>query len=93
MRLPKKCLSRIAESLSRQPRPGIEPVDPRPRPTGLGVRVFDECRAGAVTVDRVALGLDIGVADAAMALARLERDGWVRHVAGWFEVTGEGTAG
>ncbi len=68
-------------------------VDPRPRPTGLGVRVFDECRAGAVTVDRVALGLDIGVADAAMALARLERDGWVRHVAGWFEVTGEGAAG
>ena len=32
--------------------------------------------------------MGIGVDDAAMALARLERAGWVRHVAGWFEAEG-----
>ena len=43
------------------------------------------CRAQASTLDHVVAGLGVGVADAAMALARLERSGWVRDAGGWFE--------
>ena len=31
----------------------------------------------------------LGVAEAAMALARLERNGWLREVSGWFEFAGD----
>ena len=47
--------------------------------------MLERCRAEASTLDHVVAGLGLGVADAAMALARLERSGWVRDAGGWFE--------
>ena len=49
--------------------------------------VLERCRSGPVTVDALAAALDLGLADAALALARLERSGWLYEEAGWFEVT------
>lgn len=40
---------------------------------------------GAATLDRVVVAADLPVAAAAFALARLERDGWLVEVDGWFE--------
>ena len=44
-------------------------------------------RAGSIprTLDEIVVGLDLPIAEAAMALARLERTGWVREAGGWFE--------
>jgi DNA processing protein len=61
--------------------------DPRRRPHGVESAVLERCRSGPVTVDALAAALDLGLADAALALARLERSGWLYEEAGWFEVT------
>ena len=66
-------------------RAGRTGFDPRPLPRGLEAAVLECCRAEASTLDHVVAGLGVGVADAAMALARLERSGWVRDAGGWFE--------
>jgi DNA processing protein len=62
-------------------------VDPRPAPRGPEAAVLERCRSGPVTVDAVAQDLGLTVADAALALARLERSGWLCEDGGWFEVT------
>jgi hypothetical protein len=36
----------------------------------------------------VVADLDLSLSDAAMAVARLERAGWVREAGGWFEAVG-----
>jgi DNA processing protein len=62
--------------------------DSRPVPDALGARVLGLCRSGPRTLDDVVVALELTVAQAAMALARLEHSGWVGETAGWFEVLG-----
>ena len=39
-------------------------------------------------LDTVVAALRVPLLDAAMAVARLERTGWVREAGGWFEAVG-----
>jgi DNA processing protein len=59
--------------------------DPRPLPRGVEAAVLAACRDDPRTLDGVVTALALPMADAAMALARLERTGWVRESGGWFE--------
>jgi DNA processing protein len=66
-------------------RAGRHRIDPRPLPRERAAHVVQLCRDEARTIEQLALltGLDLG--DAAMTLARLEHQGWVRETGGWFE--------
>ncbi len=66
-------------------RAGQAAYDPRPLPRGLAAEVLAVCRRDPCTLDEVVVQLGLSVADAAMALARLERTGWVHEAGGWFE--------
>ncbi|MET0460019.1 MAG: DNA-processing protein DprA [Ilumatobacteraceae bacterium] len=66
-------------------RAGPVAYDPRPLPRGLEADVLAACRDDPRTLDEIVVGLDLPIAEAAMALARLERTGWVREAGGWFE--------
>jgi DNA processing protein len=66
-------------------RAGSARYDPRPLPRGVEADVLAACRDDPRTLDDVVVLLDLPVAEAAMALARLERAGWVRDAGGWFE--------
>ncbi len=59
--------------------------DPRPIPRGIQAAVLDRCRRDACTLDEVVVDLELPITEAAMALAHLERTGWVREAGGWFE--------
>jgi DNA processing protein len=62
--------------------------DPRPAVGQLGAAILERCRLQPQTLDDLCRGLSITVSTAALALARLERDGWVADTGGWFEVLG-----
>lgn len=66
-------------------RAGAIAFDPRPLPRGVEADVLAACRDDPRTLDDLVAGLSLPIAEAAMALARLERTGWVREVGGWFE--------
>ncbi|MCU0261633.1 MAG: DNA-protecting protein DprA, partial [Ilumatobacteraceae bacterium] len=66
-------------------RVGTGPVDLRPLPTGLAADLLDRCRGDAATLDELVLATGEPLARVAMALARLERDGWLAESGGWFE--------
>lgn len=66
-------------------RAGPVAYDPRPLPRGLEADVLAACRVDPCTLDEIVVGLDLPIAEAAMALARLERTGWIREAGGWFE--------
>jgi DNA processing protein len=66
-------------------RAGMVRYDPRPLPRGVEADVLAACRDDPRTLDDVVVALDLPVATAAMALARLERSGWLRDSGGWFE--------
>lgn len=59
--------------------------DPRALPRGVDARVVEACRTEPRTIDALCAVCDLELAESAMALARLERDGWVRETGGWFE--------
>lgn len=67
---------------------GTLPFDPRPLPRGVEAMVLDRCRTDPCTLTDVVADLDLSLSEAAMAVARLERTGWVRESGGWFEVVG-----
>ena len=69
-------------------RAGATRFDPRPPPSGREVAVLACCRGEPRTLDDVVRECGLGVAEAAMALARLERDGWLAEAGGWFEALG-----
>lgn len=69
-------------------RAGSSPYDPRPMPRGIEAAVLDACRQDPRTLEEIVVALDLPIAEAAMALARLERSGWVREAGGWFEPVG-----
>ena len=64
-------------------------VELRPPPTGPGARVVDRCRRGPATIDQLVADLGIDVVEAARAVGRLERDGWLVEFGGWFEYVDE----
>lgn len=64
------------------------PFDPRPAPRGLEADVLARCRSAPCTLETVVAELGLDLPDAAMAVARLERSGWVRQAGGWFEAVG-----
>ena len=66
-------------------RAGCAHYDPRPLPRGVEADVLTACRADPRTLDDIVVALELPVATAAMALARLERSGWLRDSGGWFE--------
>jgi DNA processing protein len=66
-------------------RAGRQRVDRRPIPRGLEAQLLERCRQGATTIEQIVTELDLELSEAALALARLERSGWVREVSGWFE--------
>ena len=66
-------------------RAGHSDYDPRPLPRGEEATVFEVCRRDPRTLEDIVTGLGMPISEAAMALARLERTGWVRETGGWFE--------
>lgn len=69
-------------------RAGELPFDPRPEPDDLQRRVLAVCVDEPTTLDGVVAALGIPIADAALAVARLERSGWLVEASGWFEPAG-----
>lgn len=63
--------------------------DSRPRPQGMEADVLRLCGVGPQSVEQLAAALAIDLASAAMALARLERSGWLAEAGGWFEPVDE----
>lgn len=63
--------------------------DARPPLSGDRAAVYDACRATPRTIDAVMLLTGNTVGEAAMLLARLERDGWLTETGGWFEAVDE----
>ena len=57
-------------------------------PTTLEGRVFALCADRPCTLDDLVSELRVTVHEAAMAAARLERDGWLVDTAGWLEPAG-----
>lgn len=69
-------------------RAGNAPFDPRPAPRGVEADVFERCLRVPCTLDALVTELGLELSEAAMAVARLERSGWVRQAGGWFEAVG-----
>ena len=67
---------------------GPAPFDPRPRPRGVEAEVLACVQDGPRPLDSLVEALRIPLPAAAMAVARLERSGWVREADGWFEAVG-----
>jgi len=59
--------------------------DTRRRPVGIEAELLTICRAEPATVEQLAVRSGGELVEVAMGLARLERSGWVRESAGWFE--------
>jgi DNA processing protein len=64
------------------------PADPRQRPLGSDLDVYETCSVEPRTIDGLALACSLSLVDAAMAVARLEQHGWIQQSDGWFEAVG-----
>ena len=84
---PVSCADDVLGALGLDSRRRRRPFDPRPCP-GRDRRLVEQCRADPRTLDEVAMRSDPTAREAAMALARLERSGWLHEVGGWFEAIG-----
>jgi DNA processing protein len=69
-------------------RRGELPFDPRPELDRLQAGVLAACSELPSTLDMLVLELGRPIAEIALALARLERDGRLIEAGGWFETTG-----
>ena len=75
----------MALGLDRR-RAGRRRHDPRSLPSSDDRRVIDACRSAPQTLETLAASrLGDSLVDVALAVARLERAGWLRETAGWFE--------
>ncbi len=63
-------------------------TDRRARPCGVDLTVYESCAGQPRTIDGLVLACSVSLADAAMAVARLEQGGWIRELDGWFETVG-----
>ena len=68
-------------------RAGPVPFDPRPAPVGAQADVLRACEGEPCTLDVLVQRTGLDLTQAALAAARLEHDGWLVEVAGWFEPT------
>jgi DNA processing protein len=66
-------------------RAGRTTFDPRPMPRGVEADVLAACGTDPRTLDDLVVTLGLPMHEAAMALAHLERAGWLRESGGWFE--------
>lgn len=75
------------EFAAAHPTPGATPTAaaPRPVPAGIDALVLDAVGWEPTSVEAVLRRTDLGVGQAAAALSRLQRKGWVRGQAGWWE--------
>ena len=69
-------------------RSSAAPTDPRPRPRGADLDVYETCAGEPRTIDGLALACSLSLVDTAMAVARLEHSGWIQQSDGWFEAVG-----
>lgn len=74
----------VALGLDTRRRGGVT-YDPRALPRGVEAEVLAACREDPRTLDDLVRLLELPIAEVAIALARLERAGWVREAGGWFE--------
>ena len=75
----------MALGLDRR-RAGRRRHDPRALPSSDDRQLIDACRSAPQTLEALAASHCGGsLVDTAMAVARLERAGWLRETAGWFE--------
>jgi DNA processing protein len=70
-------------------RAGRQRFDARPQPSEPQADIVAACRNEPRTLDSLLLITGLALADVALALARLERDGWIIENGGWFEVVDE----
>lgn len=63
-------------------------ADPRPRPNGADLTVYETCAGEPRTIDGLSLVCSLSLVDTAMAVARLEQTGWIQQIDGWFEAVG-----
>ena len=68
-------------------RAGPVPFDPRPMPVGAQAEVLRACEGEPCTLDLIVQRTGLDLTEAALAAARLEHDGRLVEVAGWFEPT------
>jgi DNA processing protein len=66
-------------------RAGRRRFDSRPRPSADDAELVTACRTRPMALDDLAALAGRSIAETAMAVARLERAGWVRETGGWFE--------
>ncbi|MEA3183628.1 MAG: processing protein, partial [Ilumatobacteraceae bacterium] len=64
------------------------PADPRPRPRGADLIVYETCAGEPRTIDGLSLACSLSLVDTAMSVARLEQMGWIQQIDGWFEAVG-----
>jgi predicted Rossmann fold nucleotide-binding protein DprA/Smf involved in DNA uptake len=76
----------VALEMDHRRSPGF--VDPRPRPSGADLVVYESCAGEPRTIDGLALACSLSLVDTAMAVARLEHVGWIQQSDGWFEAVG-----
>jgi DNA processing protein len=69
-------------------RSSARPTDPRPRPRGADLGVYETCAGEPRTIDGLALACSLSLVETAMAVARLEQTGWIQQSDGWFEAVG-----
>ena len=69
-------------------RSSATPTDPRPRPRGADLKVYETCAGEPRTIDGLALACSLSLVEAAMSVARLESSGWIQQSDGWFEAVG-----
>ena len=74
----------MALGLDRR-RAGRRRHDSRTPPTAADRRLIDACRTEPRTLEALSTQVSGTLVDVALAVARLERAGWVRETAGWFE--------
>jgi DNA processing protein len=63
-------------------------AEQRPRPRGADIAVYRACARRPMTVGDVAVETESDLLVAAMALARLEQQGWLVQADGWYEANG-----
>lgn len=65
-----------------------DPGDRRPMPRRDDIDTYRVCVEQARTLEGIALATSRTVVDAAMSVARLESDGWITQLDGWYETVG-----
>jgi len=80
----------VALGLSTK-RQGQLVFDPRPIPSEGDQRIFEAFNGDALCLDEIVDRAALSLADVAMALGRLEANGWIVANGGWFEPMGVNT--